>query len=291
MKFLSLILLVAFGCGSQNRELPAIDATGFEPVIVTQIETAVSDVRTNPRSAAAWGKLGMVLHAYELFAPAHDCYDHAAALDRKNSRWAQLHDAVEQGVIPQEVSTLRIGLKGWSDQSQQLLSNGKHAEAARLIDRLVKTYPNAAEPWLLLGRLRLEQNDCMGAETALRRLLQISPDSVNAHFQLGIALICVERYTEAVPILQRAVELKPDFGEAHFNLGFALARSGNGHAAISAFRNAIRYNPDMVDPYITLADLLSQTGEIQEATNLLGRALQLNPADERAHTLLRRLLP
>jgi len=264
---------------------------GFEPVIVAQIDSGVADVRANARSADAWGKLGMVLHAYELHAPAHACYDNARALDRKHPRWARLRRALDQGAVPTEVSDLRVGLKGWSDKAQQLLSEGNRIAAAPLIDRLVKAYPNAPESWLLLGRSRLEQNDCAGAEAALRHLLQITPDSVNTQFQLGIALICLERYAEAVPILQRAIELKPDFGEAHFNLGFALARSGNAHAAISCFRKAIRYNPDLMDPYITLADLLSQTGEIEQATNLLHRALVLNPKDERAETLLRRLQP
>jgi len=280
-----LLLLLLFCAGCHKREVPAIDTSGLETVIVKQIEAAVADVRAQPRSAAAWGKLGMVLQAYELQAPARVCYQHATSLDPKDRRWARL----QQGDLLPEVANLRIGLKAWSDQAQQLLSERKHAAAAPLIDRLVKTYPEAPDPWLLLGRLRLEQNDCAGAEANLRHLLQLAPDSVNAHWLLGSALICQRRYREAVPVLQSAVELKPDFGEAHFNLGFALARSGNGHAAIPSFRNAIRYNPDMIDPYITLADLLAQTGEVQQASNLLSRALQLNPADERAQTLLQRL--
>jgi tetratricopeptide (TPR) repeat protein len=291
MIILIIVLLLCAGCGSQKPQLPAIDTKGFEPAIVAQIDTAISRVRADPQSGAAWGKLGMVLHAYELYSPAHDCYHHATALDPKNPQWTSLHDALERGVTPSDVTILRIGLKAWSEQAEQLLLKARHAEAALIIERLIKDYSNAPEPWLLFGRWRLEQNDCAGAEKALRRMLQISPESVNAHFQLGITLICLERYAEAVPILQRAVQIKPDFGEAHFNLGFALARSGSGHAAIPSFRKAIRYNPDMIDPYITLADLLSQTGEIQEATNLLTRALLLDPADERAKNLLRRLQP
>ena len=283
MKQLLFVLLLCMGC--QQPKLPVIDTSGFEPVIVKQIEAAVADVRAQPRSAAAWGKLGMVLQAYDLQPAARVCYERAAALDPKDRRWARL----QQGNLSPDVANLRVGFKAWSDKAQQLLADRKYAAAAPLIDRLVKTYPETSDSWLLLGRLRLEQNACAGAEAPLRRVLQVAPDSVNAHWLLGSALICQERYREAVPVLQRAVELKPDFGEAHFNLGFALARSGNGHAAMASFRSAIRYNPDMIDPYITLADLLAQTGEVQQASNLLTRALQLNPADQRAQTLLQRL--
>jgi tetratricopeptide (TPR) repeat protein len=289
MRAVILILLLCIGC--RKAEFPVIDTKGFEPIIANQIGSAQTNVLANPRSGDAWGKLAMLLHAYELHEQADACYHRAAALDRKNARWGRLHDALESGIAPAEITELRIGFKAWSDEAQQLLANGRHTFAAPLIDRLVKTYPDAPESWLLLGRSRLEQNDCAGAEQPLRQLLQISPDLVNAHWQLGVALICLRRYAEAVPILTRAVELKPDFGEAHFNLGFALARSGNGHAAIPSFHNAIRYNPDMIDPYITLADLLAQTGETQQATNLLSRALQLDPSDDRAKALLRRIQP
>jgi len=291
MRFVTLILLVCFGCNKYEVPSINVDTTGFEPIIAAQIESAEKNVSAAPRSAEAWGKLAMLLHAYELQEQADACYHRAAALDRKSPRWSRLHDALEHGVAPAEIAELRIGLKGWSDEAQRLLSARNYTIAAPLIDQLIKTYPDAPESWLLLGRWRLEQNDCAGAEQALRRLLQISPDSINAHWQLGVALICLERYSEAIPILQRAVDLKPDFGEAHFNLGFALARSGNGRAAIPSFRNAIRYNPDLIDPYITLADLLAQTGETRDATNLLARVLQLDPEDERAKTLLRRIAP
>lgn len=283
MKRLLLVLLVFTGC--QKAELPFIDTSGFEPVIVKEIEAAIADVRAKPHSAAAWGNLGMILQAYELSSAARECYKRAAGLDPKDGRWTQL----QKGEALAQAAELRVGLKGWSDKAQQLLSDHNYSAAAPLIDRLVKSYPEASDPWLLLGRLHLEQNDCPGAEAALRRLLQLAPDSVNAHWLLGNALICQERYREAVLVLQRAVELKPDFGEAHFNLGFALARSGSGRAAIPSFQNAIRYNPDMIDPYITLADLLAQTGDMEQASNLLTRALQLNPADERAQALLQRL--
>lgn len=188
-----------------------------------------------------------------------------------------------------EVARHRVGFKGLSEQTKQLLDQSRHAEAQPLLDRLVKEYPAAAEGWLLLGRSRLERNDCAGAESCFRKVLQLATDSVNGHAQLGVALLCQERYADAIPIFQRAIRLKPDFGEAHFNLGFALGRAGRASEAIEPFRNAIRHSPNFADPYVTLADLLSQKGETEEAVGLLRRALQLKPADERAKFLLQRI--
>src|SRR5687767_15767504 len=110
-----IILLLCLGC--HKRELPVIDTAGFEPMIVAQIDSAAAKVRDNPRSSGAWGNLGMVLHAYELHAPARLCYQHAHTLDRKNPQSVHLQRALDTGLVPPEVTDLRIGLKAWSDKA------------------------------------------------------------------------------------------------------------------------------------------------------------------------------
>jgi len=180
-----------------------------------------------------------------------------------------------------EIIRLQIGLNQLVAQAERLLKGGRDNEAEGVIGRMVKQYANAPEPWLLDGRLRLQRKDCGSAEQALRRHLQLAPDSVNGHAQLGMALLCLERYAEATPVLARAVKLKPDFAEAHFNLGFARARAGHGNEAVPAFRDAIRCSPNFIEPYITLADLLSQKGEVEEATALLTRARSLSVRSSR----------
>jgi len=196
-----------------------------------------------------------------------------------------LADPWIEGTVP-----FRIGRKAWVDRAQQMLAQGQHGEVDVILNQLLQHYPDAPEAWLLRGRLQFERNDCAGAEMPLRRHLALAPGSVNGHAQLGMVLLCLERYADAIGPLQRCVELKPDFAEAYFNLGFALARSGRGQQAIPAFRQAIRFSPNFIDPHITLADLLMQSGDKTEAASLLERALQLNPADERAKELRRRMV-
>jgi tetratricopeptide (TPR) repeat protein len=188
-----------------------------------------------------------------------------------------------------ELVPYRIGRKAWTERAQQLLTHGQHAEADVIVRQMLQHYPDAPETWLLRGRLHFERNDCAGAEMPLRRHLALLPESINGYSQLGMVLLCLERYADAVGPLQKCLELKPDFAEAHFNLGFALARSGRFQEAMRSFREAIRFSPNFVDPHITLADLLIQSGEKTEAASLVQRALQLNPADERAKELQTRI--
>jgi tetratricopeptide (TPR) repeat protein len=190
-----------------------------------------------------------------------------------------------------QIHNRRIGLVAWTRDARDLLNQRLYSRARPLISRLVKDYPTAPEPWLLMGRLQLGMNDCSGAEKAFRRHLELAPDSLNGTAQLGVTLLCLQRYSEAVRMFTKAIDLKPDFGEAHFNLGYAQSQLGNARAAIASFRRAIRFNPNFIDPYITLADLLQQTGQQQESLALLDQALKLDPNDPRAQALHHRLRP
>jgi tetratricopeptide (TPR) repeat protein len=51
--------------------------------------------------------------------------------------------------------------------------------------------------------------------------LRISPDSVEAHYNLGIALVQVGRVQEAIEHYEQALRIKPDMAEARARLQLA----------------------------------------------------------------------
>lgn len=393
--------------------LPVIDTRSLDPAVTRALTNALILAKTEPRSARAWGNLGLVLHANDYLREASAAYQYAQHLEPKNARWPYLRgmlllpqasalellrqaatlapteaithlrlaqaltdhghfeeagreyanllrhnpdnhlarlgqarleiamnkfssatetlkpvlndpqigresyallafalrgmdkpgaaDAARQvaETFPPSpawpdpylslVASHRLGEQHRAEEAKQLLEQGQLDKAKEIIDATLRDYPNSAESWLLLGRLQLKQKDCAGAQASAKRHLEIQPQSVNGYSQLGIALLCLERYSEAASALQQAVALKPDFGQAHFNLGFALARQGQGERAIPSFRNAIRCSPDFIDSYIVLADLLAQSGEKGDARQVLEQARALDPSDQRIEALARRL--
>ncbi len=60
------------------------------------------------------------------------------------------------------------------EQVQVLLSAGRENEASRILGDLSSLYPNFAEPAGLLGYIRLKNADLSGAETLLRRALDLN---------------------------------------------------------------------------------------------------------------------
>ena len=58
---------------------------------------------------------------------------------------------------------------------------------------------------------------------------------------------------EAIAHYRKALEIKPDCVEAHNNLGLALVGRGQTDAAITQFRNALEIKPDCAETHSNLA--------------------------------------
>ena len=224
--------------------------------------------------------------AWTLLATLHQRSGDTNAARSASAKAASLPpDAPASDPFEAETLVPRDDPRDLSDRAQRWLMSGQLAEAAPLVNRLVRDHPRFAEGWLLLGRLQNLRKEFAGAERSLRRHLELDAQSINGFFQLGMALMGQNRPAEAVPLFERATRLKPDFGAAFFNLGMALARSDRKREAVPAFRSAIRQNPERIDSYILLADLHLQLGETAEAAELARQAEALDASDRRLATL------
>ncbi len=91
--------------------LPDLPLEGADKGVAEVVEAARQDVRRQPRSGAAWGKLGMVLTAHNLSRPAIVCYANAERFDPENPRWPYLHGAeVLPDNPPEGIDLLRRAL-------------------------------------------------------------------------------------------------------------------------------------------------------------------------------------
>jgi Flp pilus assembly protein TadD len=64
------------------------------------------------------------------------------------------------------------------------------------------------------------------AEQLYRQALQLNPNFVEAHNNLGTTLFSQGKVEEAVARLQEVLRLRPDSAEANINLGSALEQLG-----------------------------------------------------------------
>jgi tetratricopeptide (TPR) repeat protein len=92
-----------------------------------------------------------------------------------------------------------------------------------------------------------------------------------------------EYLPEAVRNYRRALEMAPDWIEAHINLGVALYQMGKAEEARAEFLSAVQVDPLNGIAQYNLGCVLEEQGEIEEAIVHLTRAARAMPAHPDVH--------
>jgi tetratricopeptide (TPR) repeat protein len=188
--------------------------------------------------------------------------------------------------LAEQLQALGVGRLMTLTRAVALLRQDRIPEAIELIQQSLEDYPDMGWDWVLLGRAFLRGKNVAAAEQAFRTALQKEPNSVEAHFYLGVVLFLQSKPREAAPHFRKATELKPDYSRAYYNLGHCLKQQDDRPGAVAAFRKAISCDPQYADARTNLGELLAEDGQFDAALEQLRQAVQTAPDDARAKQLL-----
>jgi protein O-mannosyl-transferase len=161
---------------------------GMEKQVIEKIRGLINQVKENPSSAFAWGKLGMNLDVHEMKNESLVCYEKAAELNPEDFRWPYF-----KGVV---------------------LDAQGSTEAVGYFERATLLKPEYAPAWIRLGQALLSAKRPDEAATKFQRALQLQPTS-HAHIGLARVYLSQGRLEESLSNLLEAVRLQPRHGEAH----------------------------------------------------------------------------
>lgn len=140
---------------------------------------------------------------------------------------------------------LWLALQGVSPEGAQHMQAGVEAHKQGHFDVAIEEFrkatesdPNLPEAFLDLGEVLEETHDYAGAVTALKRALELRPD-LDAHLQLGFALLAQGYAEEAIPHLERV--------HATAALGIAQLETGRYQEAITSLNAALVEHPGNPD--------------------------------------------
>ena len=147
--------------------------------------------------------------------------------------------------------------------------------------RLAVIPPGASAPFDPLARQWLLAFELGGQAGELRSMAARTPEDL---FQR--ALDCEsnpELLPEAVENYRRVIDIAPEWVEAHINLGVALYQMGCVADARLAFEAAVRLDGENGISRYNLGCVLEEQGEIEQAIEHLRRAASLMPSHPDVH--------
>ena len=169
--------------------------------------------------------------------------DAARNLDALKADIGGLFKSVEQGLAE---------LNGLRDDVLQLVEKWKSVKgsAPTLAPRFSSERPQVhadhigASTFVEKGWTKISAGEYAGAEEALRRALQLSPDDPQAESLLGWALMLQDKFDEALLTFQKVLVREPQNALARINVGYICLKKRIFGEAIEHLSRAIRLAND-----------------------------------------------
>jgi peroxin-5 len=194
--------------------------------------------------------------------------------------------------------------------AQEALAKGEISEALLALEAAVRRNPEAADLWVLIGKLNAENDEDNRAVAALNRAYSIDNYNLEAILSLGISLINSKQDDRAMDLLIKWIEHNPSYMNlASTNLTpqekvvDLYTQASNMHPddaslfqvlgsiyfmhkeydlAVSAFENAVGRDNDNYYSWNRLGAALAHKGDNQNAICAYQKALEIRPRYVRA---------
>ena len=145
-------------------------------------------------------------------------------------------------------------------QLATLHEQGAVDQADRLLQRLLVEFPQSPAVHRARALLADAHGDAAQAIAAMRRACELAPAAIDPRFQLACLLAASSDFANAVPHFQYVLENEPQLTEAWYLCGVALMRLNRDTEALPLLREAYRRTPDQLRVLRALAELEFRSG-------------------------------
>ncbi len=257
----------------------------------------------DPTLDAAWMITGDVLARGGKGEAALAAYAHIGPNDPMvpvvNVRRAQVLQTLDRNkaagdLLLAEAQAPGADIDDWTRLGDWYRSQDRLTEAVTAYDKaLALAGPKDAALWAYYfqrGSAREQVGDWAGAESDLRRALELAPNEPIVLNYLGYSLLDRGlKLAEAQALIERAATAKPDDGSILDSLGWAYFRTGQYDRAVVELERAVAAQPG--DPTINehLGDAYWRIGRKLEARYRWRAALDLDPTAKQKDLLAAKL--
>jgi tetratricopeptide (TPR) repeat protein len=158
-----------------------------------------------------------------------------------------------------------------------------YATPRRIFERVTRAFPASERGWVGVGVCHMAEGDPNEAGAALRRALQLNPNSPEAHFNMGELSMRIQDWAGAVREFERCIELRSGGARDRVYLARALIEAGEDERARGAAREAHGLAPEDPAPMVLLGTIEARAGRYEEALSWFDRAIEREPRLGEAH--------
>ena len=190
------------------------------------------------------------------------------------------------GVINAEFANVPKRALDHYNKGAEHASKGDYPGAIEELKLAIQEHPSFMLAFNELGVQYLKLNQLENADEAFQSALKITPDSLAALVNRGIANFMMKRYGEAVPILRKALKKNDQSAVAHYFLGQSLANLGLFDDAEKELLESVRLGTEeMKEAHRILAIIYMSRGAKKQAAAELEAYLKLAPTAPDAEKL------
>jgi tetratricopeptide (TPR) repeat protein len=147
----------------------------------------------------------------------------------------------------------------------------RYSEAVAHLQRAAQLQPESVQVWRQLGAALLKAKRPAESEAALRRALAIRPDPAVA-YELALVLQAGERFQDAALVLRKVVEATPDHVDAAYQLGATLQRLGDMKGARQALQHYLSVSAGRQEQAARVAEVQAALAPAKAPTQPVGWA-------------------
>ncbi len=281
----------------------------FEARAWEQIEAAANRLGSEPKSAEANGKLGMILHAHKRYKLAEALYLRAHLLVSDHYPWAYYLGVVRvpmgklegaASAFRQAVTLRRDDLAARLALAEVLQQLGRPDESREAFQAIIRDHPGSAVAHYGLGRVHAETGDLTGAVEHFRKACELFPEYGASHYALGLAyrnlgdgakmrehLVQFRQSSAKEPPrkdpLLDAIQSLASGATWYLENGIALRDQGDFRAAETAFLKALEIDPDHSVVHGNLSSLYVVLRDPAKVEEHYRKAVAIDPGMYKTH--------
>jgi tetratricopeptide (TPR) repeat protein len=196
----------------------------------------------------------------------------------------ELFKAVEHEAA--ELTQLKDAVRQLVDKWKALAAVGSLAPEFNAARPVVHADHIGASTFIEKGWSRLSLGDYEGAETALRKAIELSPGDPQSEALLGWAQMLQEKYDDALMMFQKVLMREPLNSLARINVGYICYKKGIFGEAIEHLSKAIRMDNDKkatLYAHFYLGLIYLERDMFEDAQTFFQKTIRLGPNLIEAH--------